>query len=337
MPLSRLSSKKKSPKTKAFNAFEAKVLAFGKSHSLWHKNDVLVLALSGGADSTALLHIFLALAHTENLRLVVAHVDYGLRGKESDGDRSFVESLAKKYSLTFRCLKVKKDDLQKDEATLRAIRYDFFAQVLKQEKATAVVLGHHKDDQAETFLLRLFRGSGTVGLQAMQLKRDCYLRPLLFLTREEIRHYLKSKNITFRTDSSNTDTRYLRNKIRHQLLPLLSSDYQPNIVNILTETALRLSETPESTVAMLPIAVLEKKNSLTFSLDELMSLPNVTRLIFLRSILSDLLPQPVSHSLSREIEKVLRGTKNKVSQISFRGLKITKKGATVTLQKISLA
>ncbi len=312
------------------------MLAFGKSQLLWQKNDVLILALSGGADSTALLHVFIALAQTENLRLVVAHVDYGLRGLESAHDRAFVEALAKKYTLPFYCLKVKKEDRKKDEAALRAIRYAFFAQVLKKEKATAVLLGHHKDDQAETFLLRLFRGSGSVGLQAMQPKRDFYIRPFLFVTREEIRQYLKSKNITFCTDSSNADTRYLRNKVRHELLPLLASEYQPNIVSILADTALRLSETPESTVAVLPISVLEKKNCLTFSLDELLSLPSTTRLVFLRTILAELLPYPISSSLSREIEKVLRGTKNKTSQISFRGLKITKKGATVTLQKISL-
>ena len=312
------------------------MVAFGKSQLLWQKGDVLILALSGGADSTALLHVFLALAHTENLRLVVAHVDYGLRGLESTRDRTFVEALAKKYTLPFHCLKVKKEDRKKDEATLRAIRYDFFTKVLKKEKATAVVLGHHKDDQAETFLLRLFRGSGAIGLQAMQPKRDFFIRPFLFVTREEIRHYLKSKNVTFRTDSSNADTRYLRNKIRHELLPLLTSEYQPNIVNILADTSLRLSETPESTVAILPISVLEKKNSLTFSSDELLSLPSATRLVFLRTILGELLPYPISSSLSREIEKVLRSTKNKASQISFRGLKITKKGATVTLQKISL-
>ncbi len=325
------------PPKKVFDAFEKKVLTFGKGQLLWHKNDVLVLALSGGADSTALLHVFIALAKIEKLRLVVAHVDYGLRGLESASDRAFVETLAKKYTLPFHCLKVKKEDRKKDEAALRTIRYDFFAKVLKKEKASAVVLGHHKDDQAETFLLRLFRGSGAVGLQAMQPKRDFYIRPLLFVTREEIRHYLKSKNTTFRTDSSNADTHYLRNKVRHELLPLLASDYQPNIVNILADTALRLSETPPSRIAILPISVLEKKNSLTFSLDELLLLPSATRLVFLRSILAELLPYPISSSLSREIEKVLKGTKNKVSQISFRGLKITKKGATVTLQKISLA
>ena len=332
--VSRPSSSKKLPLK--FNAFEKRVLAFGTEQTLWHKNDTLVLALSGGADSTALLHIFLTLAHKENFRLVIAHVNYGLRGTESSGDASFVEGLATKYSLPFHLLTVKKTDRKKDEASLRAIRYDFFSQVLKKEKATAVVLGHHKDDQAETFLLRLLRGSGATGLQAMQPKRDFYIHPFLFATRKEIRHYLTSKSIPFRNDSSNIDTRYLRNKIRHELIPLLENDYQSNITNILADTALRLSETPVASLKTLSLSVLEKKNSLTFSLAELLALPSSTRLVFLRSILSELLPYPISQSLSREIEKALKSTKNKVSQVSFRGLKITKKGATVTLQKISL-
>jgi hypothetical protein len=106
-------------------------------------------------------------------------------------------------------------------------------------------------------------------------------------------------------------------------------------VNTLADTALRLSEKSLPTTT-LPLSVLTQKDSLTFSLDELLALTPSTRTSFLRSILDQLLPYPISQSLTREVEKVLQGTKDKVSQISFRGLKITKKGATVTLQKITL-
>lgn len=263
-------------------------------------------------------------------------MNYGLRGEESAGDRDFVKHLATKHSLPFHLLNVSRTKVKKDEATLRALRYAFFSKVLKKEKADAVVLGHHKDDQAETFLLRLLRGSGTVGLRAMQPKRDHYIRPFLFVTRAEISTYLKSKKVSFRTDSSNADSRYLRNKIRHELIPLLAKEYQPQIVNILADTSTRLSEVPVAQATLHPVALIEKKDSLTFSLEQLLSLPSNARTALLRHILSTILLNPVSNNLSREIEKVLKGTKNKVSEISFRGLKITKKGGTVTLQKISL-
>lgn len=327
---------KSSPSHKPLHRLEKKVLIEAKKNTLWQAGDTVLIAVSGGADSIALLHVLLALSSHENLSLGVIHVNYNLRGVEARKDALFVEALAKKHTLPFFKKVISRNTSPTDEASLRDIRYTFFAKTAKTRSYSSVALGHQQNDQAETFLLRLLRGSGTVGLQAMQPKRDGYIRPLLSFTRQEILAYLKDKQFDFRQDASNTDLRYLRNRVRHELLPLLVKEYQPNIVPILCRTSTLLTEASQRTVTPTPLSVLETKDSFTFSQSELLALPAETRLTFLRRLIEKLLSKPISYALSKEVEKVITSTKNKTSHITFRGLKVTKKGATVSLQKINL-
>jgi tRNA(Ile)-lysidine synthase len=208
---------------------------------LLHQGDTVVVAVSGGADSVALLDILASLTDLK-LTLVVAHLNHGLRGSDSDGDAAFVAELAARYHLP--CELQKRDvkefsRLQKlslEEAG-RIARYAWFDTVAEARSARLIALGHHADDQAETFLIRLFRGAGTTGLSSMrQLTAERYVRPLLALTRDEILAYLKRRGLSFRHDSSNDETLFLRNRIRHECLPYLRS-FNPAITERLNNAA----------------------------------------------------------------------------------------------------
>ncbi|MFZ3208983.1 MAG: tRNA lysidine(34) synthetase TilS [Geobacteraceae bacterium] len=218
-----------------------------REHSLFCEGDTLVVAVSGGADSVALLDL-LAMLVESRLRLVVAHLNHCLRGAESDGDASFVRELALHYGLPVEIGTVDVRELSRRmrlslEAAGRAARYAFLDEVALRHGAAAVVLAHHADDQAETVLLRLIRGAAGAGLCGMTAKsaNGRYIRPLLNCKRAEIERYLTGRRIAWRVDSSNTDLNFLRNRVRHELLPVLAS-YNPAISERLTVTAAALAE-----------------------------------------------------------------------------------------------
>ncbi|WP_306532793.1 tRNA lysidine(34) synthetase TilS [Geobacter sp.] len=219
----------------------AKVFAFVGEHSLFSPGDTVVVAVSGGPDSVALLDILLGLPDLR-LSLVVAHLNHCLRGVESDGDERFVADLAESRSLPFVGERVDVRDLSlRERLSLedagRRARYEFFDRVATCYGARSVALAHHADDQAETLLLRLLRGAGVTGLAAMSPRRDGrYVRPLLSLSRQEIEGYLHARGVHSRMDSSNADTAFLRNRIRHELIPHLAR-FNPEISRRLAVTA----------------------------------------------------------------------------------------------------
>lgn len=213
---------------------------------LCRPGDCLIVGVSGGADSVALLDLLATLPGFP-LTLVVAHLNHCLRGDESDDDQRFVQQLADRYQLPceLRCVDVsqlaRQQRLSLEEAG-RTARYAFFDELRTRHHATAIAVAHHSDDQAETLLLRLLRGAGTTGLAAMAARnRDGIIRPLLTISRQELREHLTARGLTYREDSSNTDQAYLRNRVRHELLPLLQ-EYNPAIAERLSATASLLGE-----------------------------------------------------------------------------------------------
>ena len=212
-----------------------------RRQKLFAPGETVVVAVSGGADSVALLDLLVRL-ETERLRLVVAHLNHGLRGDESDRDESFVSGLAAGYGLPFALRRVdvaasaKKLKLSLEEAGRRE-RYAFFAETAAIHGAASIALAHHLDDQAETVLIRLLRGAGGSGLSAMgSSSADNLKRPLLQICRADIERYLAARGLSFRTDASNADTAILRNSIRHELIPFLRR-YNPKISQRLAATA----------------------------------------------------------------------------------------------------
>jgi len=221
-------------------------------HDMLRKGERVVVAVSGGADSVCLLDVLHRLAPEYDLDLFVAHFDHGLRKGEDEQETRFVEVLAREMSVPWEtgCA----ENLERREGSLeeraREARYAFLEGVRARQGAGAVAMGHTLDDQAETVIMRLLRGSGATGLSGIPPKREPgIIRPLIRSRRAEIEDYLKSRGLSWRTDSSNLKGLYLRNRIRLELMPLLLQ-YQPRLVEHLGSLADSLREEDE---------VLEKK------------------------------------------------------------------------------
>ncbi len=195
--------------------------------------DRIVVAVSGGPDSVCLLDILLQMKDELGVDLMVAHFDHGLRPEEDESETAFVRDLATTLNLAFQTEKASSlavEDGRSLEEKAREARYSFLERVREKQDAQKIALGHNLNDQAETVIMRLLRGSGSSGLSGMPPVRDNkIIRPLIDLKREEIEAYLDERNLTYVTDSSNLATHYLRNKIRLELLPVML-DYQPRLI-----------------------------------------------------------------------------------------------------------
>jgi tRNA(Ile)-lysidine synthase len=208
-----------------------------------------IVAVSGGPDSVALAHLLAALRREGKTGpLVVAHLNHQLRGAESDGDEAFVKDLAGELGglgaeVRFRSTRVEVAALAREsrdnlESAARQARYEWFTKIAWEEGARWVATGHTADDQAETILHRLLRGTGLHGLAGIPARRELapgidVIRPLLRIRRTEVLELLEAEQQPFRIDSSNADMGFTRNRIRRELLPELARDYNPGIVSLL--------------------------------------------------------------------------------------------------------
>jgi tRNA(Ile)-lysidine synthase len=204
--------------------------------------DRLLVAVSGGADSVALLDILRVLEARGDVRLAaVVHFNHQLRGEEADADECFCAELAARASLPFEAGRadvrgVARREHRSLEDTARRARYAFFEDVAERLEASAIAVGHTRDDQAETVLLRLLRGAGPRGLSGIRARSGRVVRPLLDISRAELRAYAEDRRLEWREDATNTDTAIPRNRVRHELLPVLAR-FSPAIVDILAREA----------------------------------------------------------------------------------------------------
>ncbi len=213
------------------------------AYDMLQAGDSVLVGVSGGADSVALLHLLVAASRTLPIRLGVVHLDHSLRHAESDRDAEFVACLALELGLP--CYISKRDvrmvqKVQKIglEAAARQVRYALFYSVADTHGYTKIATGHHQNDNAESILMDLFRGCGPRGISGIPPVRDGrIIRPLIGLSRSEIIGFLNEEGLAYRSDASNRDTRFLRNKIRHQLIPSLEATYNPRIVDTLNRLA----------------------------------------------------------------------------------------------------
>ncbi len=196
--------------------------------------ETVLVGVSGGADSVALLHCLVTLAPTLDLCLRATHVNHGLR-PDSEADQAFVEELARKWGvpLSVERVTVPTTGGQSPEARARAARYAAFTRAAERVGASRVALGHTADDQAETVLMRLLEGAGPRGLAGIPSVRGPYIRPLIGIRRYQIEAELRRLGVGWREDPTNHDPKFLRNRIRHDLVPFLSASYHPRIVEAL--------------------------------------------------------------------------------------------------------
>lgn len=238
----------------------------------------LLLAVSGGLDSMVLLHLFQEL----KFDIAIAHCNFQLRGVESFGDQNFIQDYADANGIPIYVTQFDTEAFAKDyklstQVAARALRYNWFYELLEEEKFDYILTAHHADDNLETFLINFTRGTGLEGLTGIPVENDKIIRPLLFLTRTEIDDYAKKHQIEWREDSSNASDKYVRNKIRHHLVPILK-ELNPNFMAsfLKTENYLQQSQSmvEDASSMVYQQVAREEGDQVHFDLNKLMQLPN---------------------------------------------------------------
>lgn len=268
-----------------------------QEYKLLEKKDRILIAYSGGVDSTGLLNLLLELCEEWSFELFLGHFNHKLRQK-ADEDEQFVRRVAKKYSLPLHVGSkdvrsyARQKKLNIEEAG-RELRYDFLKKTALKIGGAKIATGHTMTDQAETFLMRLMRGSGLRGLGGIfPLVEGMIIRPLIHVEHKDIEAYLKGKGIKFRIDESNLDRRFLRNRIRLDLIPYIQEDFEPEIVSslgriasIIREEDGLLEKIAQETTKK---AVLKKNNRISLEVKPLSSLPRALARRVVRNFISEL-------------------------------------------------
>lgn len=232
-----------------------KVSDYIKTNNLIENGDRILVGVSGGADSVCLLHILSTLYQDTDVDFFVVHVHHGIRDEEADRDEAFVKALCESLNIGYKAYHydvvslARNEGLSEEEAG-RKVRYETFADASDKNKCNKVAVAHNKNDNAETFLLNLFRGSAIKGLTGINssitmntdVGRITIIRPLLYITREEIEAYLKEHDLTYQEDSTNLSNIYARNKIRNQVLEYVKEQMNTNVIEHITNAAGHLEE-----------------------------------------------------------------------------------------------
>ncbi len=295
------------------------VQAYIDEHVLLPPGAGVVVGVSGGADSVVLLHVLRALGYAAR----AAHVNYGLRGAASDADEAHVRRLCAAWHVPLR---VRRVDAKAEagrrgtsvQAAARALRYDFFGEVAAREGIRHVAVGHHRDDQAETLLLNLFRGSGVEGLAGMAPARALapdghvrLVRPLLHVRRTAVERYAQQHDLPWRTDATNADPKYRRGALRAEVIPLLEEKINASVVDAVARAAdlvrayVAEAVRPELAARFAGAARAEEEGGV-LRLEALRSAPGVWRHRLILEALRRWLPEaPQSAALAREVGRLV--------------------------------
>lgn len=208
---------------------QKRLIGFIRKNELIKVSDRLILGCSGGADSTAMLWLFARIRSILNVSLLAVHVNHQLRGAESDKDQEAVRELCLQQNIPLIIRRVDVPISGNLENEARKLRFEVFSEVMQNYKYDRIVLAHHLDDQAETVLMNLFRGSGISGMAGIKPISGNIIHPLLCFTRMELENLLQSQGVCWRTDQSNQDPGFNRNRLRLELIPQLRSEYNPQL------------------------------------------------------------------------------------------------------------
>lgn len=258
--------------------------AFIKTHELFTPDEKVLIAVSGGIDSMVMTHLFLRCGFDFG----IAHCNFNLRGEESDGDEIFVKNYAGNHGIPFFSKKFDTEEYASSrglsiQMAARELRYTWFEEILRENQYNVLSLAHNLNDNIETFLINMVRGSGIAGFAGIRPKNDHLVRPLLFATRNEIKEYSEKYEVKFREDSSNADTKYIRNKIRHLIVPVLK-EINPSFENTIEETIARVTEINEiysGHVSKIRTAVVrETKGGHVAKIEEILSLSPLNTMLY---------------------------------------------------------
>ena len=238
----------------------------------------LFLAVSGGLDSMVLVHLFQQL----DFEIAILHCNFQLRGLESFGDQNFIQNYAQENNIPifitqFDTTAFAKDYKLSTQVAARELRYSWFYEQLEANNFDYLLTAHHADDTIETFLINLTRGTGLEGLTGIPKQNDKVIRPLLCFTRQEIEDYAKENKIEWREDSSNASDKYLRNKIRHHLIPILK-ELNPNFMDSFQNTQNYLQDAQmlveDASIMVYQQVAKQEEEAIFFDLNQLKKLPN---------------------------------------------------------------
>jgi len=301
----------------------------------------IVVGVSGGPDSISLLNIFYKLRRKYNLEIIIAHINYGLREKDSEKDEKLVRNLAKKYSLPIEIIQNTKYQIPDTniEEHLRQIRYNFFEKLRKKCGADVIAVGHNLNDQAETVMMRILRGTGLRGLGAIKFlprrqagKNNYIIRPLLNIPRKEILSYLRKNRVPYRIDKTNLGTDFMRNKIRNQLFPHLEKNFNPSI----QQAFYKLSRSVADDYDFINLFSREwLKGNKIISASKLKGLhPSIQREV-IRLAIEKHVPglREIEAGHIDEVLKIVKSGKNKRQKINLKGLKISRIGDKLIFRK----
>ena len=226
---------------------EEKVLKTIQKYKLIESGDKIVIAVSGGPDSMCLLDVLRKLKEKLKIEIVVAHVNHSIR-EEADSETLYIKDYCKKHDIEIYIKKENVIELAKiDKIGLeeegRKVRYKFFDEVLEKANANKIAIAHNMNDKAETVLMNIIRGSGSLGLKGIEPKRDeKYIRPLIEIQRDEIEEYCEKNKLDPKHDKSNDDNTYTRNRVRNVLIPFLKENFNPNIINGINKLSIIMTE-----------------------------------------------------------------------------------------------
>jgi len=249
---------------------EKEVLKYIKSNRMLQHGDSVVLGVSGGADSLCMLIILNKLVSKLDLDLTVVHINHNLRGLEADNDQKFVEEFCENIGVKCIVKQIYVKQLAEEmkcshEEAGRIARYEIFRKIAAEQGNSKIAIAHNLNDNSETVLLNLFRGTGIKGLSGILPKRDDIIRPIMCLTRQQIEEYLCDNNISYCTDSTNFEDVYTRNKIRHNIIPIVEEGVNSAAVINIAKTATELIEIEgyleQQTEEMFSTMVVENQNS----------------------------------------------------------------------------
>ncbi|MET0516214.1 MAG: tRNA lysidine(34) synthetase TilS [Nitrospiraceae bacterium] len=323
-----------------------RILPVIRRRALFSPGDSILVAVSGGPDSVALLSVLHELRPAWNLTLSVIHINYGLRGRESDADAAFVQRLCDELAVP--CVMRRGDSVRQKEPgagslqeRAREIRYSIVRRMAGESGIKRVALGHSADDQAETVLMWLLRGSGLAGLAGMPAMREgLFIRPLLTIPRADILSYLRTLNREYRTDASNGNPIYFRNKLRHGLVPYMKA-IAPSLVRVISRQSEIVGEEDafmeQMVTDLLPSIVAERDEHVRLARAPFLNVPLALQRRIIRRVLSRLDGRgrmPRFTTVEAIVRQVVMNQAG--SRCSARGVEVFHEGESIRIGKSCL-